>query len=171
MKLVQQRSNKTKILAILFIIIGIIIFISSFISLIQMSSYYIGEQYNSFFTFLLGVIFGKLGWGLHFGITLLIIGINFIKPLKVSIAYEGENHMISEPVLENKSNGMSVIEWFGTLVLVAIPIVNVIMLIIWSLGNDNEKKNFSLAYLLYTLIIIVISIAVAVFVTTQMYWY
>lgn len=171
MNLVLQRSNKTKILAILFIIVGVIILITSFMSLIQMSSYYIGELYNSIFTFLLGVIFGKLGWGMHFGVTLLVIGINYIKPLKVSLASEGEEHILSEPVLENKSNRMSVIEWFGTLVLVAIPIVNVIMLIIWSLGTDIEKKNFSLAYLLYTLIIIVIAIAVAVFVTTQMYWY
>lgn len=130
MKMVQQRSKKPKILAILFIILGVIILITSLISIIQISGFYIGEIYNTTFTFLLGVIFGKLGWGLHFGVTLLVIGINYLKPLKVSLASEGEEHILSEPVLENKSNRMPVIEWFGTLVLVAIPIVNIIMLII-----------------------------------------
>lgn len=165
--MLQQRSTKTKVLAILFIIIGVIILISSLISNLQMSSFYLEDVYSSTFTYLLGMIFGKLGWGLHFGLTLLLIGINFLKPLKIPTKLEEELLSLSDTVTENKRNYMSVIEWFGTLVLIAIPIVNVIMLLVWAFGSHNEKKNFSLATLLYTLVATVIAVAI-VLATSQM---
>ena len=166
--LVQQRSTKTKVLAILFIIIGVIILISSLISILQMSSFYLEDIYSSIFTYLLGIIFGRLGWGIHFGLTLLLIGINFLKPLNSSRKSVEETHSLSDTVIENKRKYMSVIEWFGTLVLIAIPIVNVIMLLVWAFGSDNEKKNFSLATLLYTLVATIIAVTVML-TTSQMF--
>jgi hypothetical protein len=40
--------------------------------------------------------------------------------------------------------------WIGTLILVAIPLINIIMLIVWAASNETHpsKKSFARAYLI-----------------------
>lgn len=38
---------------------------------------------------------------------------------------------------------MTVKKWVGTLFILAIPIVNIIVLLIWAFGKENPRKNFS----------------------------
>lgn len=50
---------------------------------------------------------------------------------------------------------MSVKHWLGTLLLLAIPLVNLILLFVWAFGGGNiseNKKNYSKAVLLMALI-------------------
>ncbi|RUT28005.1 hypothetical protein EJP77_18490 [Paenibacillus zeisoli] len=50
---------------------------------------------------------------------------------------------------------MSVKQWVGTMLLLAIPVVNVILLFVWAFGGGNispNKKNYSRAALLIALI-------------------
>jgi uncharacterized membrane protein YdbT with pleckstrin-like domain len=59
-------------------------------------------------------------------------------------------------------------EWIVTLLIMAIPVVNVIMLFVWGFGNANPSKaNWAkaslifmvIAFLLYILIFVVIGVA------------
>ncbi|MBS4195648.1 hypothetical protein [Lederbergia citri] len=165
--MVQPRSNKTKVFAIIIAIIGVIILVSSIISTISMSKYYLDSFYQSVFTYLLGVISGQVGWGIHFGIALIVICLLLLKPREIGAdSLESENTVVSKGKLKD----LSVLEWFGILILLAIPLVNIIMLLVWAFGADNLKKNFARANLLYVLIIAVIAIVVVIF-TYQMYAY
>lgn len=51
------------------------------------------------------------------------------------------------------NNQMSVGQWLLTLILLAIPLVNIILLFVWAFGGDNPKKNFSRATLLLWVIL------------------
>ncbi len=54
---------------------------------------------------------------------------------------------------------MSVGSWFITLLILAIPIVNIIMYFIWAFGNGNvNRKNFCRAGLIFMLIAVVLSV-------------
>lgn len=53
---------------------------------------------------------------------------------------------------------LSLGQWLLTLLLIAIPIVNLIVLCIWAFGADNPRKKFSQAYLIWIAISIVIAI-------------
>jgi len=55
---------------------------------------------------------------------------------------------------------MSVKDWLVTLLLLAIPLVNMVLLIIWAFGDNANinKKNFSKAYLILMLIMMAIAI-------------
>lgn len=58
---------------------------------------------------------------------------------------------------------MSVKKWLLTLLLLCIPVVDIIMLFIWAFGSDSdERKNFARAVLLWSLVVIVISIILSV---------
>ena len=63
-----------------------------------------------------------------------------------------------------RDSPMSVGDWMITLLVLAIPLVNIILLLYWALsssGNIN-RKNFCIAYLLWALIIIGLFIVIAV---------
>ncbi|MCJ8007463.1 hypothetical protein ACFFF5_14300 [Lederbergia wuyishanensis] len=168
MIVVQPRNNKTKAFAIIIAIIGVIILISSIVTTIGISKYYLDSVYSSFFTYLLGVVFGRMGWGIHFGITLILIGLFLVKPRRLNLvaSLETENTVESS----GGRNDLSVLEWFGTLILLAIPLVNLIMLLIWAFGSENPKKNFARANFLYSIIVAMIAVIVAITVY-QMYPY
>ena len=54
---------------------------------------------------------------------------------------------------------MSVGSWLITLIILAIPCVNIIMYFIWAFGNGNEnRKNFCRAGLIFMLIAVVLSV-------------
>ena len=54
---------------------------------------------------------------------------------------------------------MSVSSWLITLIILAIPCVNIIMYFIWAFGNGNEnRKNFCRAGLIFMLIAVVLSV-------------
>ncbi len=169
MNLLQPR-RKTKVLAIILAIIGVIIFISSMISTIQIGEYYIGEIYDSAFTYIIGILFGRVGWGIHLGITLVLISLYLLKQPKMVISSEEEINRNDEIIIKEKQNDLSVLEWFGTLILIAIPLVNLILLLIWAFGTESSKKNFSRATLLYVVVAAIISIIV-VLASSQMYLY
>lgn len=61
------------------------------------------------------------------------------------------------------STPLSVGQYFGMLILLLIPIVNIIMIFVWAFGNSNlNKRNFARAYLIIALILIVISIVLTI---------
>lgn len=71
--------------------------------------------------------------------------------------------------LQNESTGqqqyqnngypeMTVGNWVVTLLLLAIPIVNLIMLFIWAFGERSAKTTFAKAYLIWTAIGLVLSV-------------
>lgn len=45
-------------------------------------------------------------------------------------------------------NQMSVKQWVKTLIIIAVPIVNLIFLFRWAFGGDNPLKNYSRAFLM-----------------------
>jgi len=65
-----------------------------------------------------------------------------------------ESTFHEQPVQKELSLG----QWLLTLLLIAIPIVNLIVLCIWAFGADNPRKKFSQAYLIWIAISIVIAI-------------
>lgn len=54
--------------------------------------------------------------------------------------------------MEQQQRDLSVGQWFLTIFLLAIPLVNFILLLVWGFGSPNPRKNFALALLLYQLI-------------------
>jgi hypothetical protein len=156
-----QISTKSKVWSIILIIVGAYIFISELLSLIGFE-YNVYSGYQSPFSYMLAIIFGQFGWGVHFGTTLIIIGAYpYIKKEKTSEVIEGEVELQEVENTERKNpNDLTVIEWFGTLILVAIPLVNLILLLVWGFGANNPRKNFSKAILLYILVASVISVFV-----------
>ena len=66
---------------------------------------------------------------------------------------------IKELVMENSSSRepTSVGGWIVTFILLSIPIVNIIMLIIWLIGDtEPSKKNFLIASIVYALLVAVL---------------
>jgi type II secretory pathway component PulF len=62
-----------------------------------------------------------------------------------------------ETILDSKqsnSSVMSVSDWVITLLIMAIPFINIVMLFVWAFGNnDNETRaNWAKAYLIMMLI-------------------
>ena len=79
---------------------------------------------------------------------------------------EGE---LQQQTYQNNSMGndteqpMSYGEWMLTLLLLAIPCVNIIMLFVWAFGKDSKtKSNFAKASLTWTAIMIVLYIILLV---------
>jgi hypothetical protein len=54
-------------------------------------------------------------------------------------------------------NQMTVKRWLGTLLLLAIPLVNLVLLLMWAFGKENPRKNYARA----SLILFSISIGLA----------
>ena len=64
---------------------------------------------------------------------------------------------------ENMEVPMTYGEWMLTLLLMAIPCVNIIMLFVWAFGKENKtKSNFAKASLTWTAIFIVLYIILIV---------
>ncbi|NME05579.1 hypothetical protein HF876_06890 [Psychrobacillus sp. BL-248-WT-3] len=62
---------------------------------------------------------------------------------------------------------MTVMEWIITMLIMAIPIVNLVMLFIWGFGNPDPRRNFARASLIWMAIsiglVIIIYIVIIVF--------
>ena len=52
------------------------------------------------------------------------------------------------------SGELRVRDWLLTMLILAVPIVNLVMLFIWAFGSPNPRKNFSKGYLLWMAICI-----------------
>ncbi len=65
---------------------------------------------------------------------------------------------------ENYNQVVTVGEWFITMIVLAIPIVNIIMLFVWGFGNNNKpsRANFCKLSLIMMLISIVLAIILSV---------
>uniref|UniRef100_UPI00406D27ED hypothetical protein n=1 Tax=Psychrobacillus sp. FSL K6-4046 TaxID=2921550 RepID=UPI00406D27ED len=65
------------------------------------------------------------------------------------------------------STEMTVMEWIITMLIMAIPIVNLVMLFIWGFGNPDPRRNFARASLIWMAIsiglVIIIYIVIIVF--------
>ena len=61
-------------------------------------------------------------------------------------SYQPQQYIDSKP--------MTMWSWLGTILLLGIPIVNIVLLFVWSFssGVNESKKNFSRAYLIVSLI-------------------
>lgn len=70
------------------------------------------------------------------------------------------NSSNQQPSINQQNNYIprkSVGEWFLSLFLLSIPLVNIIMLIMWATGDSNdERKNFAKAHLLWFLVVFVL---------------
>ena len=61
----------------------------------------------------------------------------------------------------NQQSALSVGGWIGTMIVLAIPIVNIIMLFVWGLGTgDIGRKRFCIATLILAAIGIVLSLII-----------
>lgn len=60
---------------------------------------------------------------------------------------------------------MTVKKWVGTLFILAIPIVNIIFLLIWAFGKENPRKNFSRGALIVYSVTIGLALVLGVFVS------
>ena len=61
-------------------------------------------------------------------------------------------------VYDNNRERLTVGQWVITLLILAIPILNIIMLFVWGFGgNKDERENFSKAALIWMLIGIILS--------------
>ena len=67
----------------------------------------------------------------------------------------------SETQIQPVQKELSLGQWLLTLLLLAIPVVNLVVLCIWAFGGDNPRKKFSQAYLIWVAISIVIGIIFA----------
>lgn len=148
----KNHSKRQLVGTILIFLLGFIILISSLsVELRYVST---GVSLGYFFDLLLG----RYGWSIHFGLILLLIGIFQLKNRYTNESVETTDELTEElNVKTSSTQNLSVMEWFGTLILIAIPLVNLIFLLIWSFGENNPRKNFSLATLLTSVVGFVIA--------------
>jgi hypothetical protein len=65
--------------------------------------------------------------------------------------------------LQNEDK-MSVVDWLVTFLICAIPLVNIIMIILWACSNEKpSRKNYCIVCLIFWAISILFSIMTAVF--------
>ncbi|SHG96583.1 hypothetical protein [Ornithinibacillus halophilus] len=116
-------------------------------------------------------LLGEFGFGYHIGLFIFLAGTLYLLIPQFQKREKNHNYNTNkpEPIVNEETkptykeasdlrNGqLSVWQWVGTLLLLAIPLVNLILLLIWGFGADNPRKNFSLGALIYSAIIIVIS--------------
>ncbi len=56
-------------------------------------------------------------------------------------------------------DGVSILNWMGTLVVLSIPVVNLIMLIVWAVASKRRsKRNFCIAALILIVLAIIASV-------------
>lgn len=75
-----------------------------------------------------------------------------------------ENNNIHETQNVKNNTPVTVKQWLLTLLLMAIPIVNIVLLFVWAFDSDTNpsKKNFAKAYLIFFAILLVIWIIVVI---------
>ena len=60
-------------------------------------------------------------------------------------------------------NYVSVGSWMGMMFICAIPVINLIMVLVWAFAGENEsRKNYFRAILSWTLIMVVLGVAAGV---------
>jgi hypothetical protein len=91
---------------------------------------------------------------------LLLIGIYLLQQRNRTVFSEEEATRHEGFQQKERPNEMSVMEWFGTLILLAIPLVNIILLFVWDFGANSSKKNFARAILLYYVVVTIIALIV-----------
>jgi heme/copper-type cytochrome/quinol oxidase subunit 2 len=66
-------------------------------------------------------------------------------------------------LLEEKKP-MTVRNWMLTIFITSLPLVGIVMLFVWAFGSggDENRKNWAKAYLLYTLIALILVLLVVV---------
>jgi len=169
-------SKKTLIYVIILFVFGVPITLANLIQNITHAGEYIELFGDSPFTYFFKVIFGILGWNIHFGITLILIAIYLLKkPKSVVNPYNEEFTEEQKTVVSYTENqghkDISVLEWFATLILLSIPLVNLIFLFIWAFGSEISKRNFSRATLLYILVSSIIAIITFIVIMSSQYTY
>lgn len=63
--------------------------------------------------------------------------------------YEEEQLHYKDGSAIKTSTEMTVMEWIITMLIMAIPIVNLVMLFIWGFGNPDPRRNFARASLIW----------------------
>jgi hypothetical protein len=69
-----------------------------------------------------------------------------------------EQHISSKQIAPQMSIG----NWIITFILLAIPLVNFIMLLIWAFDATSERRNFARAYLIIFGIVLVLWILIVI---------
>ncbi len=84
--------------------------------------------------------------------------INLTLIIKINCIME-ENYSKEENLNMGNEAPITIGNWFVTILLLGIPIVNIIMLLVWAFSGDysKTKSNFAKAYLIWFLIGIVLS--------------
>lgn len=125
-----------------------------------------------YFHILTNKLLGRYGFGFHLAFLLLIVGVLYLymeygtrngnvkRPETISM----EEKKQLEEVQQVQHKQLSVLQWFGTFLLLGIPLVNFILLLIWGFGADNPRKNFSLGILLYSLVTLVFALLIMFFI-------
>jgi|LGVF01.1.fsa_nt_gb hypothetical protein len=65
-----------------------------------------------------------------------------------------ENKVNTNTIVRRNSDTISVGEWFWTMFVMTIPIVNIVMALVWGFSSNTKisKANFFKAYLLWLLV-------------------
>ncbi len=72
------------------------------------------------------------------------------------------------PNVPNDTAVMTVKDWIITLLILAIPIANPIMIFVWAFGDGNKnRKHFMQAYLWIALVCLIITIPLVFFIMTR----
>ncbi|MBQ7973189.1 MAG: hypothetical protein IJ291_07025 [Lachnospiraceae bacterium] len=73
------------------------------------------------------------------------------------------------PAPAKDPNTVSTADWFWSMLLLCIPLVNLIMLFVWAFGSSKpSKRNFGKAYLIWMLVGIGISLLIGLIVVLVM---
>lgn len=73
------------------------------------------------------------------------------KPVQDSSYHYNDSSVLEPP--------MTLGDWIITMLLTAIPIVNIILMIYWAISAKNtSKKNYARAFIIFTLVVIVLSV-------------
>lgn len=78
--------------------------------------------------------------------------------------YEEEQLHYKDVSAVKTSTEMTVMEWVITMLIMAIPIVNLVMLFIWGFGNPDPRRNFAKASLIWMAISLGLAILFYVFI-------
>lgn len=72
--------------------------------------------------------------------------------------------------LNIRDDEVSVGEWIITMIILAIPIVNLVMLFVWGFGGNAKpsKKNYAVATLIVMAVMIVLAIIVVIMLGTAL---
>ncbi|RHW37405.1 hypothetical protein D1B33_07610 [Lysinibacillus yapensis] len=175
----NKLSKKELIYVITLFLFGVPITLTNLIRSITHASSYMDIMGDSPFFYLIKLIFGFYGWSIHFGITLILIAVYILKKPKTVVNPDNANYTEQQKTVNNQDlvnyteaqghKDISVLEWFATLILLSIPLVNLIFLFIWAFSSEASKRNFSRATLLYILVSSVIAVITFIVIMSNQY--